>query len=154
MQYSMYLSKKQKAVLEDLFAGQMVLEEVLAKWKVSRRTYYKWHSQEVFTAEFNRLLNLAQREPEFVFARYASNVAERLVGLTASEKEETARKACMDVITHPDRIAKIKIKNKDNPVEEPPRELPPELASRLLTALTEEKDDCFSKNESKPDKIG
>ncbi len=72
----MSLSKKQKAVLEDLFSSGIPIDQVLEKWKVSHRTYYKWHSQKIFSAEFNRLMNLAQREPEVIFARYASNVAE------------------------------------------------------------------------------
>jgi hypothetical protein len=134
-----YLTKKQKSVLEDLFSNRLDLQEVLEKWKVKRQTYYKWHAQEYFAAQFNLRLNLAQREPEVIFARYASNVAERLVGLTVSEKAETARKACMDVITHPDRKAKKQSESKTLPVEEPPGPLPQEVASRLFAALADEK---------------
>jgi hypothetical protein len=134
-----YLTKKQKSVLEDLFSNRLDLQEVLEKWKVKRQTYYRWHAQEYFAAQFNLRLNLAQREPEVIFARYASNVAERLVGLTVSEKDETARKACMDVITHPDRKAKNKSEKEPKPVEEPIPDLPPEVASRLLAALAGEK---------------
>ena len=79
----MSLTKKQKAVLDDLFSGAFTTQEVFEKWKVTRRTYYRWHTEECFAAEFNRLMTLAQNEPDLVFARYSSNVAERLVGLTA-----------------------------------------------------------------------
>ena len=137
----MSLTKKQKAVLDDLFSGELTTREVFEKWKVSRRTYYRWHNQECFSVEFDRLMALARNEPDLVFARYSSNVAERLVGLTACEKEETSRKACMDIITYPDRKAGYRVKTKEPPKEEPLPELPPELASRLLTTLADYDDE-------------
>jgi predicted DNA-binding protein YlxM (UPF0122 family) len=134
---SEHLTKKQKAVLDDLFSGTFTTQEVFEKWKVSRRTYYGWHNQECFSVEFNRLMILAQNVPDLVFARYASNVAERLVGLTVCEKEETARKACMDVITHPDLKAKLRSKIKIEPKEEPHPEISEELATKILTVLAD-----------------
>ena len=137
MLYSMYLSKKQRGVLFDLFSGHFTVEEVLEKRKITRRTYQKWHAQEYFAAEFKRLLELAQNEHQLVFARYAPDIAMKLVTLTTAEKEEIARKACMNVIVNHDCKAKNKSENAPKPPEEPIRELPPELASKLLTALTE-----------------
>jgi hypothetical protein len=137
----MYLSKKQRGVLVDLFSGQFTVQEVLEKRKVTRRTYYRWHAQQYFAAEFKRLLNLARTEHQLVFARYASDIATKLVSLTTAEKEETARRACMDVIANHLRKAKSIDDAKDKPLDAQLPELPPDVASRLLAALANEKID-------------
>jgi histone H3/H4 len=133
-----YLTKRQKGVLEDLFSGVLNEQEILEKWKVRRRTYHKWHGQEFFAAEFKRLLKLAQSQSELIFARYAADVAAKLVSLAGTEKEDIARKACMYVINHPDRKGKNLVEIKELPETEPLPELPPEVASRLLAALAGE----------------
>jgi hypothetical protein len=135
-----YLTTTQRRVIDDLFAGQLSEDDVLKKWHVTRRTYCRWHEQEIFAAEFNRRLKLSHRQTELIFANWASSVAAKLVNLTDAEKEETARKACMDVINHPDRKAKNQSENKKPPEEEPLPELPPEVASRLLAALADDDD--------------
>jgi hypothetical protein len=136
-----YITKKQKGVLEDLFSGRGNEQEILEKWKVKRRTYCRWHEQPLFAAEFKRLLKVAQSECELVLARYAADVASKLVSLTAAEKDETARKACMDVIANHNRKIKHKSENETKPVEEPLPEIPPEMASRLLAALAGENEE-------------
>lgn len=136
---SKYLTKKQKGVLEDLFSGGLNEQEIFEKWKVKRRTYYRWHAQPFFAAEFKRLLNLAHSQCELVLARYAADVAMKLVSLSAAEKEETARKACMDVITNHDRKVKHKSENETKPMEEPLIDLPPEIAGKMLSLLAGEK---------------
>jgi len=134
-----YLTKRQKGVLEDLFSGRFNEPEILEKWKVRRRTYHKWYGQEFFAAEFKRLVNIAQHECELIFARYAADVAAKLVSLTAAEKEEIASKACMYVINYPERNLKNHVESKKSPETEPLPDLPPEVASRLLAALADEK---------------
>jgi hypothetical protein len=143
MLYSMYLSKKQRGVLIDLFSGRFTVQEVLDKRKVTRRTYYRWHAQQYFAAEFKRLLNLARTEHQLVFARYASDIATKLVSLTTADKDETARRACMDVIANHLRKARTIDDAKDKPVDEHLPELPPDVASRLLAALANEKVVCL-----------
>ena len=106
---SKYLTKKQKGVLEDLFSGSLTVQEVLEKWYVTRRTYFRWHAQEFFAAEFKRLMNLVHSESDLICARYSAQVAMKLVSLTVAEKDEIARKACMNVINHPSRKTKNQI---------------------------------------------
>jgi hypothetical protein len=139
MLYPMHLTRKQKAVLEGLFSGKLNVQEVLEKCKVKWRTYHRWHTQPFFAAEFKRLMTMAQSESELVLARYAADVAAKLVSLTAAEKEETARKACLDVISHPDRRAKNHVETKEQPIEDPLPDLTPELASKMLALMAEDK---------------
>ena len=77
----------------------------------------------------------AHRHSELIIARYAGLAAAKLVELTESESQETARKACLDVIS----FRRDLDKQEDKTGEEGwrPREIPPEVASRLLAALAE-----------------
>jgi len=135
----MYLTEKQRGVLADLFSGKFTVQEVLEKRKVTRRTYYRWHGQEYFAAEFKRLLELSRNEYQLVFAHYAPDIAMKLVSLTTADKDETARKACMDVIANHERKVKHKSENESNAIEEPLIDLSPEVASKMLALLAEEK---------------
>jgi hypothetical protein len=134
-----YLTTTQRRVIDDLFTGELDERLVLEKHRVRQRTYCRWHQQEIFAAEYNERLKLSQRQSELVFANWASSVAAKLVNLTDAEKEETARKACMDVINHPDRKLPKNSDSKEPPKEEEIPDLPPEVASRLLAALAAEK---------------
>jgi hypothetical protein len=139
MLQSKYLTGNQRGVLADLFSGKFTVQEVLDKRKVTRRTYYKWHAQPFFAAEFKRLLELSRNEYQLVFAHYAPDIAMKLVSLTAADKDETARKACMDVIANHERKVKHKNENESNAIEEPLIDLSPEVAGKMLALLAEEK---------------
>jgi len=127
------VTKKQRAVIEDLFAGEAGEQQVLERHKVDRRLYDKWLGDERFAEEFERRLQSARRQGELIIARYASFAAAKLVQLTESENQETARKACLDIINY------LKPNAEQSPTEQPEAEesskLPPELASRLLAVL-------------------
>ena len=95
------LTGKQLAVIDDLFSGQFDEQAVLEKHKIDRRVYNKWQGEELFTMELAGRMDSAQRQSELIIARYASLAAAKLVQLTESENQETARKACLDIITLP-----------------------------------------------------
>jgi hypothetical protein len=75
-----------------------------------------------------------------MLARKARDAVSDLVGLTKSEQPETARKACLDIITiSANRSAGSSATQADNPApspESPP--LTPETAGKLLAVLAEE----------------
>jgi hypothetical protein len=116
-----------------LFAGQIDEQQVLDKHKINKRLYDKWLADANFTEEFERRLKLAHRQSELIIAKFATVAAAKLVQLTESENQETARKACLDIINclrpNPEP------KPDEQPEDEQASELPPELASRLLAAL-------------------
>lgn len=127
------LTKKQREVIDDLFAGELDEQQTLEKHKVDRRIYDRWLADESFAGEFDRRLKSAHRQSELIIARFATVAAAKLVELTSSENQETSRKACLDVINY------LRQKAEPSPDERPEAEklpnLPPELASRLLAAL-------------------
>jgi hypothetical protein len=90
---------------------------------------------ENFTNEFDRRLESARRKSDLIIARFAYLAASKLALLTESENQETARKACLDIIS---LLRKDKPASQDETAdnsENHPAELPPELAGRLLAAL-------------------
>ena len=98
------LAKKQLRVLEDLFTGQMSEQEVLNKHKVSRYIYNRWLDDKKFVEYFYQRIKGLSMQSSLIVSRYAPVAAARLVELTESDKDETARKACLDVILMPEKI--------------------------------------------------
>jgi hypothetical protein len=136
-----YLSKRQLTVLDDLFNSELDEQAVLDKHKVRRSTYDRWLADKVFAERFKQYVNGLKRRSELLMAQYSQLAATKLVHLTGSEKEETARKACLDIIS----LSKLAADNNAKPTEpQPPakpqtQQLSHQTAGRLLAALAEEK---------------
>ncbi len=142
------LTKRQLAVIEDLFSGELDEQAVLDKHKISRNRYNKWQSDDNFAEQFDRRIAGAYRQSVALIARYAPLAAAKLIQLTESEKAETARKACLDIISMPILTAN----RKTHPSSDEPRlagtqpqsadtqQLTEQTAGRLLAVLAEEKD--------------
>jgi hypothetical protein len=133
------LSKKQLAVIDDIFAGELDEQVVLDKHTVSRNVYNKWLADGTFADEFDHRIASAHRQSAALIARYAPLAAAKLVQLTNSEKEETARRACLDIISLPRLSAQRTEPRTDESQTSAGRQLSPETASRLLAVLAEER---------------
>lgn len=92
------LRGKQLAVLDDLFNSDLDEQGVLDKHGVKRGVYERWLANGVFKERFSRYVDNLRRRSELLMARYRCLAAAKLVELTASDKAETARKACLDII--------------------------------------------------------
>jgi hypothetical protein len=136
-----YLNQKQLTVLDDLFNSDLDEQAVLDKHKVRRSTYDRWLADKLFAERFKQYVNGQKRRSELLMARYSCLAAAKLVELAASDKAETARKACLDIISLP----KLATDNNPKPAESQPaaqpqdQQLTPQTAHRLLAALAEEK---------------
>jgi hypothetical protein len=130
-------SKKQLAVLDDLFNNDLDEQGVLDKHKVRRSTYERWLANELFAERFNRYINNVRRRSELLMAKYSCLAAAKLIELTASEKAETARKACLDIICQPKIAAEAEKVEKDSNKQAEP--LSDAQASRILAVMAEEK---------------
>lgn len=136
-----YLRSNQIAVLNDLFGGELDEQTVLEKHKVTRTIYNRWLADKYFAEEFSRRIACAYRQSEALIARYSVIAAAKLVQLTESDSPETARRACLDIISLPRREAqKISVSVKaESGAGKQTKQLSPEVASRLLAALAEDK---------------
>jgi hypothetical protein len=141
MSGSKKLTNRQLAVIDDLFSGRLEEQEVLDKYKLSRRLYNKWLNNDAFNGQFEKRINEAYRQSAILIARYAPVAAAKLIQLTNSDKPETARKACLDIISMPVHTAGKKEKPSDESqsTDTPsPVSLNPETAGKLLAVLAEE----------------
>ncbi len=132
-------SKRQRLVIDDLFESGLAEAEVLAKHKVRVNTFRKWLRAGPFAQELSFRVESARRQSELLIARFAPVAAAKLVALATDSKEETARKACLDIITTLGSRCSMPDANIENQAEQ----LTPETAGRLLAALanTETKQD-------------
>lgn len=130
------LNKKQLGVVEELFLGNLEEYEIIEKYKLTKRLFHKWMADEVFMNEMESRIRSSRLKGRLLIARYASVAASKLVELTQDEKEETARKACVDIISLPiERAQEISADHSDN--EKGRQSIAPEIASRLLEVLVE-----------------
>lgn len=134
------LSKKQVAVIDDLFGGDLDEQAVLEKHKVNRNIYNRWLADDLFVSEFDSRVMSAHRQSAVLIAKYAPLAAAKLVQLTESDKEETARKACMDIISLPALLDKRVVQSGELQASETklPQQLTEQAAGRLLAALAQE----------------
>ena len=131
-------------MIEDLFGGELDEQAILDKYKLSRELYNKWRNDDSFTEQFERRIADAYRQSTVLIARYAPVAAAKLIQLTESDKPETARKACLDIISMPILTAnkKTQLSDKHQPADtQQPASLTAQTAGRLLAVLAEEKND-------------
>ena len=140
------LSAKQLAVIDDLFEGRIEEPDMLKNHNISRKLYDKWLTDEDFNEHLDRRMAWEYRRCEFMLAHYARVAASNLVRLTDCEKEESARKACIDIITMRANLlagnsssgtTALPTDNTKLLLESP--SLSPETTSKLLAVLAEEK---------------
>ena len=130
------LAKKQLAVIADLFEGGLDEAEVLIKHKVSTRLYRAWLADELFADELKFRIESARRSGELIIARYTPVAAAKLVGLIDSKKDETVRRACLDIMSAGRQQDRGDTDSEPSSENKP--ELPPALASKLLAVLAEQ----------------
>ena len=92
------MNKKQKKVMDELFEGQDE-KEVLESNKISFSVFNRWTQEADWVAEFDRRVDAARRQSQIIITKFQPTAAATLVELTRCEKEQTARQACLDIIT-------------------------------------------------------
>jgi hypothetical protein len=77
---------------------------VLKKHNVSRTTYERWLRQKLFSRQFQQYSASLARRTALAVAKAETEVAARLVEITRCQKEESARKACQQVLAIANRF--------------------------------------------------
>lgn len=140
------ISKKQLAVIEDIFEGELDEQVILQKNNLSRKQFEKWLADENFISRLDWRLSWEHRKSEFMLARYTRAAVSNLVKLTDCKTPETARKACMDILTmrsNPAVSTAATPNNNPAPALESPA-FSPEAASKIITFMAKEKLLCTS----------
>jgi hypothetical protein len=135
------LSVKQLAVIDDLFEGKKELE-ILKKHNIGRKLYDRWLADESFNRQLDGRMVWEYRRNEIILARSIRKAVSNLIKLTESEQLETARKACIDIITMRTNLLAGNTAVPANNAAMTPTEyqqFSPETTSKLLAVLAEEK---------------
>ena len=135
------LNAKQLAVIEDLFAGESEEHAILKNHNISRKLYDKWLTDEGFIEHLDRRMVWEYRRGELMLARFVRKSVSNLMDLTKSKQSETARKACIDIITISGNCLSCRQSAQvDNPAGSPEAQpFTSETAGRLLSVLAEAK---------------
>ena len=131
------MSKKQLVLIDELFNGKLDEQEVLDKYKVSRLVFNKWLDDKIFHDELDRRADSGQRQSALLIAKYAPMAVAKLIRLTDSEKGETARKACIDIISYRNASVKKSCKAKKSGEELKDIKVPDRVHSKLLRVLAD-----------------
>lgn len=139
------LNAKQLAVMDDLFEDKKV-QEILEKHNISRKLYNRWLVDEDFNEHLDRRMAWECRRYKIKLVNSARQAVSNLMKLTESSQPETARKACIDIITMRNDLPSSK--SSDNPQALPadnPKLLPEstnissETAGKILAVIADEK---------------
>lgn len=132
------LSPRQLEVIDELCIAELSEAKILEKYGISYTIYRRWLSMENFSEEMDFRMGAARRQSQFIVAKFASHVASKLIELTESEKEETARKACVDIIRMPAIVSGLNQKEEHDSSEVP---ITQETATRILASLAKQTED-------------
>lgn len=128
------LTKCQQNFIDELFKSGSDEASVCAKNNISDTLYRRWLNQKAFTDELIFRGGCARRASRILLTQYLTVAAAKLVALTGSDKEETARRACLDILSLND----TKTASDDEiPTETPALNISPQTASKLLKVLAE-----------------
>lgn len=135
-----YLRKKQLDVMEELVNGELDEQEALKKHGVQQSTFNRWLQDRLFAAELGRRMRWLKRRGDLRVARCKSKAADQLAKLTASDKPETARKACLDILRLDEAadFGSEQCEGKCSDEEGQYEDLSAETAGKLLAVLAED----------------
>ena len=123
------LNKKQRDFLDEILNNRSSVELASEKLNISSDCLCKWFASADFTEELAGRLELIIKRADMLISQNRLTAAEKLVNLTSCEKEETARKACLDIL---ELTATITDKN-----HKPQQKIDPKIAAKLLSILAE-----------------
>lgn len=136
-----HLSKRQLDLIEDLFISELTEQAVLDKHKVPMRLYSKWLTDELFAGHLDRRIAASYRQSAAYIASCAPLAAARLVELTGSQKVETARKACLDIISMQSDSPTDSQANSSIRAGDENSKLSAQTAGKILAILAEDSND-------------
>jgi hypothetical protein len=93
-----HISKRQRAVIDDLLKSGLNECEILEKYKISPSRYKKWLQNEIFIRELDAHAVAAERQTRFALIHCQPKAVAKIIKLINEEKGETARKACLDAL--------------------------------------------------------
>jgi translation elongation factor EF-Ts len=122
------VTKKQKDFLTEIIDNRLTVEEAMKKGRINQITLRKWFSSQPFIIELAKRIECLVKRADMLISQHRLTAVERLLRLTDSEKEETARKACLDIL-------KLTSSGKSTAKEPDMPSFSPQTAAKLLEIL-------------------
>jgi hypothetical protein len=94
----MKINSKQKRFLSDILDKRLTVDRAMEISGVSGEILCKWFSSPAFIDELAGRIEIVTRRADMIISQNRVTAAENLVRLTSCDKEETARKACLDIL--------------------------------------------------------
>lgn len=117
-------------------------DETLKRHRIEPEAFDKLLNNPKFVLQVSNRIGLSIIRTKLLIAQYAQTATAKLIQLTDCDKEETARKACLDVITLATKQSEATIqKEKVSQIIEDantPTELTEDQASKMLALLAED----------------
>jgi hypothetical protein len=108
-----HISSRQRAVIDDMLKNGLTEKEALEKHGITPIRYRRWLKGGLYMQEINTAIDAVMRQQKFTIAHCLPDAAEKLTELLDTEKGETARKACLDIIALQKADATSPIAQKD-----------------------------------------
>ena len=96
--YRGHISSSQRAVIDDILKNGLTERQALENHGVTRIRYRRWLKGGLYMQELNDAIDAAMRQRKLTMAHSLPDVADRLTKLIDTEKGETVRKTCLDII--------------------------------------------------------
>jgi hypothetical protein len=93
------LTRQHTTLIDDFFERGLTEAEVCEKHGLTLEKLREWCQDSDFKDEVQQRLFAPVSQAWIMLARSAPKVARRLIELTDCEKDDTARKACLDILT-------------------------------------------------------
>jgi hypothetical protein len=126
------VNKKQKNFLNDILEKRLPVERAMELSDIRGEVLCRWFSTPAFIGELARRIEIITKRADMVISQNRLTAAEKLVKLTSCDKEETARKACLDIL-------ELTAANKTQLSEDNGQAISGETAAKLLEILANEK---------------
>jgi len=129
-------------VIEEILRGDESEVEVLRKYRLSPEAFNRLLNNPDFVTQISNQIGFSIIRSKLLIAQYAQVATAKLISMTSSEKEETARKACLDVITLAQKQSEPTLQKEEvseiiNSANQP---ITDEQASKMLAVLAGDSD--------------
>jgi len=132
---------KALVAVDEILKGESE-DKTLKRHRIEPEAFDKLLNNPKFVLQVSNRIGLSIIRTKLLIAQYARAATAKLIHLTECDKEETARKACLDVITLATKQSDITIqKEKVSQIIEDansPTELTEDQASKMLALLAED----------------
>ena len=124
--------EKWRIVLKDIIEAGMNEREVEEKYRLQKGLIRRWYADEEFRTELIAAVKTARLRAMAMMGQSTTMAMTELVSLARCGKEETRRKACMDIIR-----MQIEEHESERMIDKPKMKISDEEASAVMRALAE-----------------